>query len=84
MDAGRAALEQVGALKRRVGDAELRDGLVVASACRASSCSFRAGGMVAPHIVVKRLICSKFVIGMMPAMIGTSMPRSRALSTKRK
>ena len=32
-------------------------------------------------MLVKRLICSKFVIGMMPGMIGTSMPLARARST---
>ena len=52
--------------------------------CGASSCSCSAGGIVAPHMLVKRLICSKFVIGMMPGMIGTSMPLARARSTKRK
>jgi hypothetical protein len=37
-------------------------------------------GIEAPHNVVNRLICSKLVIGMMPAMIGTSTPYSRARS----
>jgi hypothetical protein len=31
---------------------------------------------------VKRLICSKLVIGMIPGTIGTSMPMSRALATQ--
>ena len=85
VDARRALLEQVGALERRVGDPELGDRLVaLLLVASASSCSNRAGGIEAPHIVVKRLTCSKFVIGMMPAMIGTSMPNSRARSTNLK
>ncbi len=51
---------------------------------RASSASSRGAGIVAPHIDVKRFICSAFVIGMMPGTIGTSIPAARASSTKRK
>ena len=37
--------------------------------------------MYAPHRLVKRSICSTFVIGMMPGTIGTMIPASRARST---
>ena len=73
MDAGRAAREQVGALQGGVGDAELGDRLVVVLG-RPPAARSRRGGIVAPHMLVKRLICSTFVIGMMPGTIGTSMP----------
>jgi hypothetical protein len=35
-------------------------------------------------MLVKRLICSKLLIGMMPAMIGTVIPLARARATKSK
>ena len=41
-------------------------------------------GIDAPQRWVKRLICSAFVIGIIPGMIGTSMPAARASSTKSK
>ena len=40
--------------------------------------------MQAPHKSVKRLIWPTSVIGMMPGMIGTSIPTARASSTNRK
>ena len=41
-------------------------------------------GTCAPHIAVKRCTCSTLVIGMMPGMIGTSIPAARARPTKSK
>ncbi len=79
---GRAARQQIGALERRVGDAELCDRFRVVGAPSSSRSS--SAGIVAPHISVKRLIWPKLVIGMMPGMIGTSMPAARAPSTKSK
>ena len=37
--------------------------------------------MCAPQVAVKRLICERLVIGMMPGMIGTRMPAARARRT---
>ena len=83
MDAGGAAREQLGALERRVGDAELEDGLGVARRATRAPRSSRAG-IVAPHMPVIVLICATSVIGMIPGRIGTSMPTARASSTNRK
>ena len=82
VDAGRAVGEQVGALQRRVGDAEL--GRASGSSARASSSRRSPSGIVEPHIAVIRLIWATFVIGMMPGMIGTSIPIARARRTKSK
>ena len=40
--------------------------------------------MVASQSSVMRAICLKDVIGMIPGMIGTSMPAARAAGTKSK
>ena len=79
MDPRRAVGEQVGALQRRVGDAEVghRVRLVGAQLELAQ----QLGGIDAPHMPVIRLICPKSVTGMIPGMIGTSMPVSRARAT---
>ncbi len=54
VDAGRAAGQQVRALQRRVGDAELGDGLVVAAA--GVELAHQAGGSLAADSSVMRLI----------------------------
>ena len=82
VDAGRAAGQQLGALQRRVGDAELEHGVgVVGAPARAPRAA--AAGMLGPHMPVIVLIWPRSVIGMMPGRIGTSMPAARASSTKR-
>jgi hypothetical protein len=40
-----------------------------------------AGGIVAPHIFVKRSIWATFVTGMMPGRIGARIPDARARRT---
>ena len=82
VDAGGAAREQVGALQGRVGDAELEDrvGLVGVPVERL----VQVRGDRRAAALVKRLIWSAFVIGMIPGMIGTSIPAARASSTKSK
>ena len=84
VDARARRREQLGALERRVGDAELGDRLVVASA-RARARARRPSGMSGAAQLGDPLDLRRgSVIGMMPGMIGTSMPIARARSTKSK
>ena len=82
MNARRTAGEQFAALRGGVLDADGAHGFVVVP--DRSSRARSASGMRAPHIAVKRSICARLVIGMMPGMIGTRMPRARARSTNAK
>ena len=83
MDAGRAGGEQLGALQRRVGDAEVEHRLGVLAARRAAR-GASAGGIEAPHIAAIRSTWPTWVIGMIPGMIGTVIPAARARSRKSK
>jgi hypothetical protein len=64
VDPGRAVGQQVGALQRRVGDAE--SATASGWSARSSSSRSSASGIVAPHMLVKRLIWPTLVIGMIP------------------
>ena len=83
MDAGRAGGEQLRALQRRVGDAEVEHRLGVVLA-RVQLAPQRRRGIAEPHISAIRSTCPTCVIGMMPGMIGTLMPAARARATKSK
>ena len=54
------------------------------SSLRTRIVAISLAGTCAPHIAVKRCTCSTLVMGMMPGMIGTSIPAARALPTKSK
>ena len=82
MNARRAALQQLDALRGRVRDAKLHDRLRVVRL--RSSWAARRKGRDAPHSIVNRSTCDAFVIGMMPGMMGTLIPMARALSTNSK
>ena len=83
VDARRAARQQLGALQRGVGDAELEHRVgAMRPATRAAASS--ASGMHAPHMLGEALDLPTSVIGMIPGMIGTSIPTARASSTNRK
>ena len=81
VDARGAAPQEVLALEGGVGHAHLAGRLGVLAADLQAA--WRRGGMVAPHIAVKRSTCSTFVKGMMPGTIGTATPAARARSTNR-
>ena len=77
VDAGRAVGQQVGALQRRVGDAEARRPPRGSSARARARVSSAVGDRRAAH-ARDALDLVDVVIGMMPGTIGTSMPIARA------
>ena len=71
---GRARDQQLGALLRRVGDAELELGLLVAS--RGARTHLRGGtGSRRRRGSQIRFVWAKLATGITPGMIGTSIPR---------
>ncbi len=83
MDPRRSRGEQLGALQRRVRDAEVEHRLGVLAA-RVQLFAQPRRGSLAPHIAAIRSTWPTCVIGITPGMIGTSMPAPRARSRNSK
>ena len=79
---GAPAGQQVDALQRRVGHAEVVHGVGVVLA--PLELALEGSGISDLHSSVIRLILRTLVTGMIPGMIGTVTPASRARATKSK
>ena len=82
VDPRRARDQELRALLRRVGDAELELALRVVPA--ASKAASSGAGIEASQSSQIRFVWAKLPTGITPAMIGTSIPIARAAATKSK